>query len=51
MQRTSLIVSPNAQIVGTSTAEKVVVDGKVEGPIQGGNVVLKSHANVVGVSA
>jgi cytoskeletal protein CcmA (bactofilin family) len=51
LQCTSLIVSPNAQIVGTITAEQVVVDGKVEGPIQGGNVVLKSHAHVVGVSA
>jgi cytoskeletal protein CcmA (bactofilin family) len=26
----------------------VVVDGTVEGPIQGGEVVLKSHAHVVG---
>jgi cytoskeletal protein CcmA (bactofilin family) len=26
----------------------VVVDGRVEGPIQGGDVVLKSQANVVG---
>jgi cytoskeletal protein CcmA (bactofilin family) len=48
LQCTSLIVSPNAQIVGTITAEQVVVDGKVEGPIQGGNVVLKSKAHVVG---
>ena len=28
---TSLIVSPTAQIVGSITAEQVVVDGKVEG--------------------
>jgi cytoskeletal protein CcmA (bactofilin family) len=28
--------------------ERVVVDGKVEGPIQGGDVVLKSQAHVVG---
>jgi cytoskeletal protein CcmA (bactofilin family) len=26
----------------------VVVDGKVEGPIQGGDVVLKSQAHVIG---
>ena len=45
---TSLIVSPNAQIVGSITAEQVVVNGRVEGPIQGGNVVLKSQAHVVG---
>ena len=29
-------------------AEKVVVNGRVEGPIQGGDVVLKSKAHVVG---
>lgn len=45
---TSLIVSPNAQIVGSITAERVVVNGRVEGPIQGGDVVLKSQAHVVG---
>src|SRR6185437_8146699 len=45
---TSLVVSSNAQIVGSVAAEKVVVNGKVEGPIQGGDVVLKSKAHVVG---
>src|SRR4029453_8877781 len=45
---TSLVISPNAQIVGTVAAEKVVVNGRVEGPIQGGDVVLKSKAHVVG---
>jgi cytoskeletal protein CcmA (bactofilin family) len=45
---TSLIVSPNAQIVGSIAAERVVVNGRVEGPIQGGDVVLKSKAHVVG---
>jgi cytoskeletal protein CcmA (bactofilin family) len=45
---TSLIISPNAQIVGSVAAEKVVVNGRVEGPIQGGDVVLKSKAHVVG---
>src|SRR6478672_13929198 len=44
----SLIVSPDAQIVGSITAERVVVNGRVEGPIQGGEVVLKSQAHVVG---
>jgi cytoskeletal protein CcmA (bactofilin family) len=41
---TSLIVSPKAQIVGSITAERVVVAGRVEGPIQGGDVVLESQA-------
>jgi cytoskeletal protein CcmA (bactofilin family) len=45
---TSLVVSPNAQIVGSVAAERVVVNGRVEGPIQGGDVVLKSKAHVVG---
>src|SRR5215831_21029390 len=44
----SLIISPNAQIVGSVAAEKVVVNGRVEGPIQGGDVVLQSKAHVVG---
>jgi cytoskeletal protein CcmA (bactofilin family) len=43
----SLIISRKAQIAGTVTAERVVVDGTVEGPIQGGEVVLKSQAHVV----
>jgi cytoskeletal protein CcmA (bactofilin family) len=45
---TSLIVSRQAQVVGTIQAERVVVDGSVEGPIRGGQVVLKSQAQVVG---
>jgi cytoskeletal protein CcmA (bactofilin family) len=45
---TSLVVSPNAKIVGSVTAEHVVVNGSVEGPIQGGDVSLKSKAHVVG---
>src|SRR6516162_4672852 len=45
---TSLVISSNAQIVGSVAAEKVVVNGRVEGPIQGGDVVLKSKAHVVG---
>jgi cytoskeletal protein CcmA (bactofilin family) len=45
---TSLIVSRKAQVSGTIMAEQVVVDGRVEGPIQGGDVVLRSQAHVVG---
>ena len=45
---TSLIVSRQAQVVGTIQAERVVVDGSVEGPIRGGQVVLKYQAQVVG---
>jgi len=42
---TSLVT---AHVTGTVAAERVVVDGKVEGPIQGREVVLKSQAHVVG---
>jgi cytoskeletal protein CcmA (bactofilin family) len=45
---TSLVISSNAQIVGSVTADRVVVNGRVEGPIQGGDVELKSKAHVVG---
>ena len=45
---TSLVIDRAAQISGTVAAERVVVDGKVEGPIQGGEIVLKSRAQVVG---
>jgi cytoskeletal protein CcmA (bactofilin family) len=45
---TSLIVSRGAQISGTIVADRVVVDGHVEGPIQGGEVTLKSQSHVVG---
>src|SRR6476619_7238772 len=45
---TSLIVSRGAHGSGTIAAERVVVDGTVEGPIQGGEVILKSQAHVVG---
>jgi cytoskeletal protein CcmA (bactofilin family) len=37
---TSPIVSPNGRIVGSITAEQVVVNGRVEGPIQGGTWCL-----------
>jgi len=45
---TSLVIDRDAHICGTVTGERIVVDGKVEGPIQGGKVVLKSRAQVVG---
>ena len=45
---TSLVISRGAHVNGTVAAERVVVDGKVEGPIQGVDVVLKSQAQVVG---
>lgn len=45
---TSLVVSPKAAISGGIEAERVVVNGRVEGPIRGGEVLLKSHAHVVG---
>jgi cytoskeletal protein CcmA (bactofilin family) len=48
LQCPSLIISPKAKIVGVVTAERVVVDGTVEGPIHGGDVLLKSHAHVIG---
>ena len=48
MHCTSLSVSRKAKISGTIEAEKVVVDGRVEGPIQSVEVVLKSDAHVVG---
>jgi cytoskeletal protein CcmA (bactofilin family) len=45
---TSLVIARGAQVNGIAVAERVVVDGKVEGPIQGGDVILKSQARVVG---
>ena len=48
MHCTSLIVSRKAFVAGTIAADHIVVDGKVEGPILGGDVVLKSQAHVIG---
>jgi cytoskeletal protein CcmA (bactofilin family) len=42
------VISRGAHVNGTVAAERVVVDGNVEGPIEGGDVFLKSQANVVG---
>jgi cytoskeletal protein CcmA (bactofilin family) len=44
---TSLVVSRKASIAGSVEADQIVVNGRVEGPF-GGEVVLKSHAHVVG---
>jgi len=45
---TSLVIARGAQVNGIVVAERVVVDGTVEGPIQGSEVILKSQAHVVG---
>ena len=45
---TFLVIARGAHVNGTVAAKRVVVDGKVEGPIRGGEVVLKSQAHVVG---
>ena len=42
------MIARGAHINGTVAAERVVVDGTVEGPIQGGAVFLKSQTHVVG---
>jgi cytoskeletal protein CcmA (bactofilin family) len=39
IQCTSLIISRGAHVSGTIKAERVVVDGEVEGPIEGGEVI------------
>ena len=44
----SLFVSTKAIINGSIEANRVVVDGRVDGPIRGSEVVLKSHAHVLG---
>src|SRR5262245_24992771 len=43
---TSLVIAPGAHVTSTVAAERVVVNGIVEGPIQGGEVHLKSQAHV-----
>jgi cytoskeletal protein CcmA (bactofilin family) len=44
----SLIISRGALVKGSVSADQVVVDGTVEGPITGGDVILKSRAHVIG---
>ena len=48
---TSLVISPKASIVGGVEADRIVVNGRVEGPVRGGEVVLKAHAHEDTVSA
>lgn len=48
LQCTSLVISRKASIHGAVAAERVVVDGRIEGPVTGRDVVLKSRAHVVG---
>ena len=44
----SLIISRGALVKGAVSADQVVVDGMVEGPIRGGEIILKSRAHVIG---
>lgn len=44
----SLIVSRNGHVKGKIKAGKAVIDGRVEGPIEAIDVILKSGAHVVG---
>jgi cytoskeletal protein CcmA (bactofilin family) len=48
VQCASLVLARKAKLSGAVTADKVVIDGKVEGPIHAANVVLKPRAHVVG---
>ena len=45
---TALIVSRKAIVRGTILADRVQVDGRVEGPITSRDVILKSGAYVIG---
>ena len=45
---TSLIISRKASVTGGVEADHVMVNGRVKGPIRGGNVLLKSDAHVDG---
>jgi cytoskeletal protein CcmA (bactofilin family) len=44
----SLIISRGALVKGAVSADQVVVDGTIEGPITGGEIILKSRAHVIG---
>jgi cytoskeletal protein CcmA (bactofilin family) len=45
---TSLVISRKGLVAGTIVSERVVVDGRVDGPTRAAEVVLKSQAHVVG---
>lgn len=38
---TSLIIARGAHVAGTISAQRVVVNGRVDGPIQGGEVIFE----------
>jgi cytoskeletal protein CcmA (bactofilin family) len=44
----SLMIGPSGHVTGTVNVDDIVVDGKVNGPIFAQDVVLKSHAHVIG---
>lgn len=48
LECTSLVISENAEITGTVSADTVVVDGTVKGPVHGKDVTLLSQAWVKG---
>jgi cytoskeletal protein CcmA (bactofilin family) len=48
LQCGSLVVHRKARLRGPVAASKVVIDGQIDGPIHGANVLLKSCAHVVG---
>ena len=43
---TSLVISPKASISGGVEADRVVVNGRVEGPIRGGEVAVEERARM-----
>jgi cytoskeletal protein CcmA (bactofilin family) len=45
---TALNVSEKARITGAIRADSIVINGTVEGPVHGTDVVLKPHAHVIG---
>src|SRR6476469_8142025 len=45
---TSLVIARGSYITGIVVPQRGVIAGKVEGPIQGKEVILKSKAHVVG---
>lgn len=44
----SLIIGPSGHVTGTVNVDDIVVDGRLDGPIFAQDVVLKSHAHVIG---
>ena len=44
----SLMIGPSGHVTGTVNVDDIVVDGRVDGPIFAQDVVLKSHAYVIG---